>query len=31
MIDTGGFLDKVVIDFGGLKKSYMGPQEKFVK
>jgi len=31
IIDTGVFLDKVVIDFGGLKKSYMGPQETKVK
>ena len=31
MIDTGVFMDKVVIDFGGLKKSYMGPLETKVK
>jgi hypothetical protein len=27
MIDTGVFIDKIVIDFGGLKKSYMGPEQ----
>jgi hypothetical protein len=27
MIDTGVFMDKIVIDFGGMKKSYMGPLE----
>ena len=27
MIDTGVFIDKIIIDFGGLKKSYLGPQQ----
>jgi len=27
MIDTGVFIDKIMIDFGGLKKSYLGPQQ----
>ena len=27
MIDPGVFIDKIVIDFGGLKKSYMGPEQ----
>jgi hypothetical protein len=31
MIDTGVFIDKIVIDFGGLKKSYMGPLQTKVK
>lgn len=31
MIDTGVFMDKAVIDFGGMKRSYMGPLETKVE
>lgn len=31
MIDTGVFVDKIVMDLGGLKKSYMGPLETQLK
>ena len=29
MIDTGVFLDKIIIDFGGLKQSYEGPSQTY--
>ena len=31
MIDTGVFIDKIVMDFGGLKQSYMGPEQTRVE